>query len=177
MRYVSIIIIALALSSCGKDSNYMEFPYQRFGKEVKTKLGTIHFAKGSYQISPAGQKDLMAIVRVLSLYERYNDKQRIRIVGYADQDGDVGLNMQLGLARAEEVGHALESYGISMSRAKIASYGESRTFVNDKTFRKVDIFLENDPWAFLHDSVFIYVTISILVSFTIGFIAQRIIRR
>lgn len=176
MRFILGIILSFSIISCDSDSGYIEFPYYHFGKEVKTRLGSIYFEKGSFQISPQGQKELMVIVRTLSLYERYNHTQRIRIIGYADQSGESGLNLQLGLARAEEVGHALETYGISMTRAKIASYGESRTYQNDKSFRKVEVWLENDPWAFLKNPLFIYIILATLFSFFIGFLTHRLIR-
>jgi outer membrane protein OmpA-like peptidoglycan-associated protein len=180
MRYfshlISFGILCLALNSCAQDSNYVELPYQRFGREVKTKVGVVLFEKSSWQVTPQGHKDLMAVVRILSLYEKYNNDQRIRIIGYADQDGETNLNLHLGLARAEEVGRLLESYGISMTSAKIASYGESRTYVNDTNSRKVEIWLENDPWAFVKSQVFIYIVLSIVISFLIGFITHRLIK-
>ncbi|MDH4199560.1 MAG: OmpA family protein [Spirochaetia bacterium] len=175
-RYVYILIFAIQVASCSQNSDYLEFPYRQFGKEVKTKIGSVYFDKNSYSVTPGGLKDIMAATRMLSLYERYNDTQRIRIIGYADQDGEASLNMQLGLARAEEVGRVLENFGISMSNAKIASYGESRTYVNNNTFRKVEIWLENDPLAFLKSELFSYLFLSVLISFLIGFMAHRVIK-
>ncbi|MDH4263479.1 MAG: OmpA family protein [Spirochaetia bacterium] len=180
MRYVSRLISAgflcLSIYSCNQDLNYVEFPYQHFGREVKSKIGTVLFDKSSYHVSQREQKNIMALARVLSLYERYNDNQRIRIIGYSDQDGDVLLNLNLGLARAEEVGRLLEVYGISMTRAKIASYGESRTYTNDATSRKVEVWLENDPWAFLKSQLFIYIVLSVVISFLIGYITHRLLK-
>lgn len=162
--------------SCSPDYNYIELPYQRLGREVQTKIGSVYFEKNSWEVSAQGHKDLMATVRVLSLYEKYNDDQRIRIVGFSDQDGDHSLNLNLGLARAEEVARLLETFGIAMTRAKIASYGESRTYVNDQNSRKVEIWLENDPWAFIKNQVFIYIAISVIMSFLIGYITHRLIK-
>jgi len=180
MRYFSTLvssgILCLTLFSCTPDYNYIELPYQRLGREVQTKIGTIYFEKSSWEVSAQGRKDLMASVRVLSLYERYNAEQRIRIVGFSDQDGDHSLNLNLGLARAEEVGRILETFGIAMTHARIASYGESRTYVSDQGSRKVEIWLENDPWAFIKNQVFIYIVLSIIISFLIGYITHRLIK-
>jgi hypothetical protein len=177
MRYLTGLIFALFLLSCSGDSNYIEFPYKKFGKDVKTKIGTVFFEKGSFQLSSTAHKDVMVIVRTLSLYERYNDTQRIRIIGYADQEGESSLNLQLGLARAEEVGRVLENFGISMTKAKIGSYGESLAYINDKAFRKAEVWLENNPWAFLHNKIFIYIFIAIVMSFLIGFITNVLLKR
>ena len=162
--------------SCTNDPDYKELSYHKSVRETRTKLGTVYFEKSSFAVNQPARKELMSVARVLSLYERYNDTQRIRLIGYSDQDGDSMLNLHLGLARAEEVARVLENYGVSMTRAKIGSYGEARTFKSSPDSRKVEIWLENDPWSFLKSQLFIYIVLSIVFSFLTGYLAHRIIK-
>ena len=139
---------------------YIEIPYKDSSLSGKTHIGTVYFAAGSWKLNDPAHKEAIKIARALSLFDQYNRGQRVLVVGFTDRKGESAVNLQLGLARAEELARVLENYGVGMSNARIASFGETRAYDDHKDYRRAEVWLVPDPWAFLYSPVFTFTWIA-----------------
>ena len=162
-------LIAALLLSTGIYSDYVERPYSPEVKG-KTRLGTVYFATGSYELNKDGRERVRKIAHMLEIYHTYEKNRRIRITGYANHEGDSEFNLHLGLARAERLARALDEYGISMENAVIASHGESKSALTEKNYRRAEVWLEPDTLGFYGQNTGLYMFFVIATFLIIGFV-------
>ncbi|MES0491872.1 MAG: OmpA family protein [Leptospirales bacterium] len=161
-------ILFFILLSTAANAEYVERPYSSDVKG-KTRLGIVYFANGSYEISGAEQTRVKKIAHMLEIYHNYDNSRRIKIVGYADNEGGSDFNLHLGLARAEQLARALDDYGIVMKNAVIASYGESKDGFSEKNYRRAEVWLEPDSWGIYGSNTGLSIFFGIAITLLIGF--------
>ncbi len=111
---------------------------------VLMRLGSLKFASGSSKISNK-YHDLLK--RVKEALDVYADRQ-VRIEGHTDNRGDVKMNQQLSLRRAEAVRDFLIRQGVDGGRLRSLGYGEVRPIASNEfekgreMNRRIDIIIE-----------------------------------
>ncbi|RMH61021.1 MAG: OmpA family protein [Zetaproteobacteria bacterium] len=111
---------------------------------ILLRLSALQFASGSSKIAPK-YKDLLK--RVKEALEVYGDRQ-VRIEGHTDNRGDVRMNQQLSLKRAEAVRDVLIELGVDAARLRALGYGEVRPIASNEFAkgramnRRIDIIIE-----------------------------------
>jgi len=107
-----------------------------------SRLASIYFDKNNWNISQQGLEKLKNI-NTLKLDNAKNFK--IRVEGFTDKEGNDNDNESLSDRRAKAVANKLIEIGMPPSRIHVVAYGETKAKTqNDKTDRRVDIFLELD---------------------------------
>ncbi len=159
------LIFCLTAHVFGMNTNtgydYIERPYRDSSLKGKVHLGSVYFAPNSWKLDASGHKEAMQMARSLSLYTQYNHGRQIKVYGFADQKGESQVNLQLGLARAEELARVLEEYGAPMANAVIASWGETHAYDSSENYRKAELWIEPDPWGFVKKPAFVYIVTAV----------------
>lgn len=105
-----------------------------YGKQIRLEPGTppkatppvvlptIQFAPRRYDLSSEAMTTLREVAAQLTAHPTV----RIEAAGHTDTIGDIALNRQLGLERAEAVRTFLFQLGIAQSRVEIRSYGGTK---------------------------------------------------
>jgi len=108
------------------------------------RLSSLQFASGSTKIAPSYFELLGRVKDGLALYA----DRKVRIEGHTDNRGDVKLNQQLSLKRAEAVRDFLIAAGVPAGRLKALGYGEVRPIASNEfkkgraMNRRIDIVIE-----------------------------------
>jgi len=111
---------------------------------VLMRLSSLKFASGSSRIN---SKYNNLLNRVKEALEVYADRQ-VRIEGHTDNRGDVKMNQQLSLKRAEAVRDFLIKQGVDGARLRSLGYGEVRPIASNEfdkgraMNRRIDIIIE-----------------------------------
>ncbi len=111
---------------------------------VLMRLSSLKFSSGSSKISKK-YHDLLK--RVKEALDVYADRQ-VRIEGHTDNRGDVKMNQQLSLRRAEAVRDFLIRQGVDGGRLRSLGYGEVRPIASNEfekgreMNRRIDIIIE-----------------------------------
>lgn len=91
-------------------------------KTMPVVLPTIQFAPRQADLS----REAMTTLRELAAQLEANPAVRIEAAGHTDTIGDIALNRQLALDRAEAVRTFLFQLGIAQNRVEIRSYGGTK---------------------------------------------------
>jgi hypothetical protein len=179
-RQIAIVLFSvftfLAPEVYSEEVEYIEKPYTQLNDDSKTLIGTVFFSARSWKLNPEAHKEAMKIARALTLIEKYNSKDIIKLIGYANYD-EMDTSLQLGLARAEELGRVLENYGVGLNDAIIASHGEFKSYEKSDTFRKVEVWVEDNRFSFLKSPLFIYIFLTVFFVIITILLSLLIIKR
>lgn len=108
------------------------------------RLSMLKFGSGSSKID---QKYFDLLGRIKEALALYGDRH-VRIEGHTDNRGDVKLNQQLSLKRAEAVRDFLIAAGVQGGRLKALGYGEVRPIASNEFAkgramnRRIDLIIE-----------------------------------
>jgi hypothetical protein len=89
----------------------------------------LNFATASNTLTPESQPTVAALVTILKAYPN----ARSRVVGYTDNQGDPGSNVQLSASRAETVKAELVKDGIDSGSVTTAGMGEAKPVADNGT--------------------------------------------
>jgi len=163
IRFFPVFFLALFAGCSGGwlqqiagNQEYVEKSFEGSRLVDGVYLGEVYFQKGSSTMGPDGLKEIAAIARSLDMYQIYRSDYHLYFVGFADTKGESKSNLELGVLRARNCALMLEKTGVSLKRARIASYGESRSYLNDTEYKKCEIWLERDPLFWLRSPLFLY---------------------
>ncbi len=118
--------------------------YANIDGSILIRLKGLKFPSGSSRIS-SQYNDLMKDLK--EALEVYGERS-VRIEGHTDNRGDLKMNQQLSLKRAEAVRDALIRAGIDGSRLRALGYGEVRPIASNEFAkgremnRRIDIVIE-----------------------------------
>ncbi len=111
---------------------------------VLMRLSSLKFASGSSRINSKYNNLLKRVKEALDIYA---DRQ-VRIEGHTDNRGDVKMNQQLSLKRAEAVRDFLIKQSVDGARLRSLGYGEVRPIASNEfekgreMNRRIDIIIE-----------------------------------
>lgn len=156
LAIVFVTLTGLAFSIAAQNlssysGHYVEKPYHPLKSKYHEKgdiyIGKVMFKFGSDEITINTRKALRRVANSILLHhdgyhEAYIDSNRyVKIIGFTDTSGESQYNINLGLNRARAVAATLESMGVSMQNAVIASYGESTAAGIHANYRQAEIWL------------------------------------
>lgn len=123
--FKSFVIIAalLTASSCSYFSNNSGKSGHSYSKDYSSSNKVVYFDLDSSFLKRKYKKRLSKNV---VKWIKANPKLKVVIEGHADERGTHAYNKELGMKRAKAVKKFLISKGISSSRIKTISYGETR---------------------------------------------------
>jgi len=111
---------------------------------VLLRLSALKFASGSSRIDKKYEDLLKRVKQALEVY----GERTVRIEGHTDNRGDVRMNQQLSLKRAEAVRDMLIKLGVDAARLRALGYGEVRPIASNEFAkgramnRRIDIVIE-----------------------------------
>lgn len=111
---------------------------------IIVRLTALKFAPGHSKFDKSYAGLMQQVQKALALYP----DRSIRIEGHTDNQGDLKMNQQLSLKRAESVRDALVAAGADSSRMKALGYGEVRPIASNdfekgrEMNRRIDIVIE-----------------------------------
>lgn len=91
--------------------------------------GNVSFASGNADIAPSFYPVLDQLAQSLNEYP----ESTIKIVGYTDTTGSLGVNQQLSRARANAVGMYLGQHGVAMGRIQTDGLGPNYPIASNDT--------------------------------------------
>ncbi|RMG90903.1 MAG: OmpA family protein, partial [Zetaproteobacteria bacterium] len=118
--------------------------YANIDGSILIRLKALKFPSGSSRISSKYKELIENLKKALELY----GERTIRIEGHTDNRGDLKMNQQLSLKRAEAVRDALIQAGIDGSRLRALGYGEVRPIASNEFAkgremnRRIDVVIE-----------------------------------
>lgn len=102
---------------------YQGITLKGMGGVSSSFLPSIFFASGAANLRHQELKQLATVAKTL----RNNPDLTLQVIGHADSQGDVYVNHQLGLDRAEKViSHLVDVYGVDRARLMADSKGETQ---------------------------------------------------
>lgn len=93
------------------------------------RFDNVYFQSGSALIDAKSTQQIKATAALLNTYPQRN----ILLRGHTDNTGEPGSNIQLSLARANEMGLALGRLGIKLERIKIIGVGDAEPIATNDT--------------------------------------------
>ena len=103
---------------------------QRNGDNIRLIMpGNITFATGQSQVRPEFYNTLGSVARVLQKYDQTN----VLVEGHTDNVGADQMNLDLSIARAENVGNYLAGQGVAVPRIRALGYGETQPIAQNAT--------------------------------------------
>lgn len=117
-------------------------PYEPYEADMRRALKNatenVYFDFDQAKIKPEGYTVLDDIATAM----KKNDKYTLVIEGHSDKTGTKPYNYELGKDRAKSVYNYLTDKGVSASKMKIRSYGETETVSTDPKYnRRVEFFV------------------------------------
>lgn len=111
----------------------------------KLLFDNVYFKSGSATIDETSIQQIKATAALLNTYP----ERKILLRGHTDNSGEQGRNIQLSLARANEMGLALGRLGIKLERIQIIGVGDAEPIADNDTEdgrrqnRRIEILLLN----------------------------------
>jgi outer membrane protein OmpA-like peptidoglycan-associated protein len=84
------------------------------------KVAEVHFNSGSAQLTPGGERKMLAAVERI----RSMEPAKVRVVAFTDRVGDPAYNLVLSKERALSVAAVLESVGLPRDMVEVVGSGE-----------------------------------------------------
>lgn len=114
-------LLSIAQQGQAQDEQMASLTRDQAERGLVMTLSDVLFEPGQATLNAAANRTLLKLAQFLQL----NPRRIVRVEGYADNQGTGEQNLQLSLARAQEVANVMEDLGVNSKRIQVQGFGES----------------------------------------------------
>ena len=114
-------LLSIAQQGQTQDEQMASLTRDQAERGLVMTLGDVLFEPGQANLNASANRTLLKLVQFLQL----NPRRIVRVEGYADNQGTQEQNLQLSIARAQEVANVMEDLGVDKKRIQVQGFGEA----------------------------------------------------
>jgi len=114
-------LLSIAQQGQAQDEQMASLTRDQAERGLVMTLSDVLFEPGQANLNASANRTLLKLVQFLQL----NPRRIVRVEGYADNQGTQEQNLQLSIARAQEVANVMEDLGVDKKRIQVQGFGEA----------------------------------------------------